>query len=223
MYDTSKVTIIIPAKDEGAGLKKIIKSIKSYAKEIIVVDGHSKDKTREIAKEEKVLYILDHGKGRGDGVRMGIKAAKNEVVVLFDADGSHEARDIPRFVTPILAKEAELVIGSRVRGGSFDTEVDLSGIVRSLGCNFLAFIVNRKFKTELTDVIYSFRAIRKSTALKIRLTSNDFRIEPEMVVKCLKHGYKVKEIATREKKRAWGKSKLKTLTGIQFISTILRQ
>ncbi|KKS80230.1 MAG: hypothetical protein UV55_C0045G0007 [Candidatus Gottesmanbacteria bacterium GW2011_GWC1_43_10] len=52
------ISIVIPTKNEGAGLEKIIRSVKKYGSEIIVVDGHSLDATQQIAKREKVKYLL---------------------------------------------------------------------------------------------------------------------------------------------------------------------
>ena len=114
------------------------------------------------------------------------------------------------------------MIGSRRTGGSFDVNVNLIGIVRSAGCDFLVSLVNHKFKTSLTDILYSFRAIKAATARKLNFKSNDFCIEQEVVISCLKNGYKVEEIPSREKSRGWGKSKLHTLMGIKFILLILK-
>lgn len=221
-YNKSKVSIIIACKNEGAGIKKILESVKKYSDDIVVVDGHSNDGTKEIAKKYNASFFLDHKKGRGDALKIGIKKAKNDILVFFDADGSHDEKDIPNLVIPIQAKKADLVIGSRRTGGSFDVNVNLTGIVRSAGCDFLVSLVNHKFKTSLTDILYSFRAIRTSTARKLNFKSDDFCIEQEVVVSCLKNGYKVKEIPSREKSRGWGKSKLHTLIGIKFIFSLLR-
>lgn len=222
-FDKKKLTIVIPTKDEGDGIEKIIKSVRPYGEEIIVVDGHSKDNTREVAKKLGCRFYLDHGLGRGDGVRVGLARAINEIVLLFDADGSHQVRDIPRFVDPIFNNQADLVIGSRRTGGSFDINVGFSGVIRSAGADFLTAIVNRRFKTNLTDIIYSFRAVRKSIVSKLGLESDGFTIEQEMVVKCLKNNFRLLEIPSREMARGWGKSKLKTSAGIKFIFHLLKE
>lgn len=222
-FDKKKLTIVIPTKDEGDGIEKIIKSVRPYGGEIIVVDGHSKDNTREVAKKLGCRFYLDHGLGRGDGVRVGLARAINEIVLLFDADGSHQVRDIPRFVEPIFNNQADLVIGSRRTGGSFDINVGFSGVIRSAGADFLTAIVNRRFKTNLTDIIYSFRAVRKSIVSKLGLESDGFTIEQEMVVKCLKNNFRLLEIPSREMARGWGKSKLKTSAGIKFIFHLLKE
>ena len=221
--DKTKVSIIIACKNEGEGIKKVLESVRKYSSDIIVVDGHSGDGTEEMVRGFGARFFLDNKKGRGDALKIGKKKAKKDVVLFFDADGSHDEKDIPNFVRPILEKRADLVIGSRRTGGSADIIVNLTGIVRSAGCDFLVAMVNHKFKTNLTDILYSFRAIRASTVKKIALHSDDFGIEQEMVVSCLKLGYVVKEIPSREKARGWGKSKLRTITGIKFIFSLVNQ
>lgn len=222
-YNKSKVSIVIACKNEGEGIKKILDSVKKYSNDIIVVDAHSNDGTKETVKRFGARFFLDNKKGRGDALKIGIINAKKSVLVFFDADGSHEEKDIPNFVNPILKGSADLVVGSRRTGGSFDVNVSFAGVVRSAGSDFLVSLVNQRFKSKLTDILYSFRAIKASTARKIILKSDDFGIEQEMVVSCLKDGYKVSEIPSREKAREWGKSKLKTITGIKFILSLLRQ
>ena len=221
-YNKSKVSIIIACKGEGEGIKRILDSVKKYSDDIIVVDGHSNDGTLEKVKNFGASFYLDNKKGRGDALKIGIKHAKGDVLVFFDADGSHEEKDIPKLVSPILKGTAELVVGSRRTGGSFDINVSLTGIVRSAGCDFLVSLVNNKFNTSLTDILYSFRAIKASSAKKLNLKSDDFGIEQEMIVSSLKKKYRVVEIPSREKARGWGKSKLHTLTGINFLLVLLK-
>lgn len=222
-YDKSKVSIVVACKNEGEGISKILKSIEKYSTDIIVVDGHSNDGTREIAEEFGARFFLDHRKGRGDALKIGIKNAKKDIIVFFDADGSHDERDIPSFVSPIVTKKTDMVIGSRRTGGSADLNINITGIIRSAGCDVLVALVNHKFKTNLTDILYSFRAIRTSAARSLHIESDDFGVEQEMVVSALKKGFRIKEIPSREKAREWGKSKLRTITGIKFIYSLLKQ
>lgn len=222
-FNKSKVSIIIPARNEGEGLLRILNSIKPYGSEIIVVDGHSTDSTKDITLKFGAKYILDNGIGRGDAVRLGIKKAKNPYLLFFDADGSHNANEIPSLLNPLFQDKADAVIGSRRTGGSFDLNMDFWGILRSGGADFLAYLVNRRFKTGYSDVLFSFRSVKKPVALKLDLRANGFDIEQEFVVKCLKKNYRLMEVPTRENARKWGKSKLHTITGIKLIYQLLKE
>ena len=93
-------------------------------------------------------------------------------------------------------------------------EMNFDGLLRSAGSDLLVMLVNNKFHTHLTDILYSFRAIKKSKALKANLKSDGFSIEQEMVISLLEKKFKVLEVPSREKARAWGVSKLKTSAGI---------
>jgi glycosyltransferase involved in cell wall biosynthesis len=217
------ISVIILTKNEGAGLQSVIRSVKPYAKDIIVVDGHSTDRTAAIAKREHTRYILDGGKGRGDGVRVGLALTTHPVVVLFDADGSHEPNDIPHLVAPIVSGRADFVIASRRTGGSFDRAMDFDALIRSGGSDILTMMLNRKFNTHFTDILYSFRAIKKSVVPRLALSSNGFTIEQEMLVSALQHHLKVIEIPSREKARAWGTSKLNTPDGIGLLFDLCKR
>jgi len=218
-----KVTIIVSAKNEEGGVGQVLTSIKKYGDETILVDGHSRDKTRQIARRLGFKVFLDHGRGKGDAMKVGVKKAKGDLIVFFDADGSHEPRDISKMIRLLRKNQADLVIGSWRTGGSFDVEIDFTGMLRAAGADFLTMLVNRRFKTNLTDILYSFRAIRKEVFQDLKLKSDGFEVEQEMVVSCLQKGCRVVEIATRERARGWGKSKLRTLTGLKFLYNLLKQ
>lgn len=222
-YDKHRVCALIIAKNEAAGLARIIASAKRYAASVIVVDGHSTDATRQIARAAKVSLIMDHGKGRGDAVRVGIAHAQSEVLVICDADGSTDFQDIPKLVRPILDRESDIVIASRHTGGSFDQPMSFDSLFRSIGSDLAVILVNKRFHSRLTDVHYSFRAINRKIAQSLTLESNDHSIEQEIIISCLKKGYRIKEIPSREFARAWGSPKLKTRMGLSILLHLFRQ
>jgi len=214
-------SIVIPAKNEGEGIRKIIRSLKSYSTDIIVVDGHSSDNTREIVKKENVRFCVDSGKGRGAGVRLGIKKALNNIVVLVDADGSHDIKDIPLLLSTLTRSNADMVIASRRTGGSMDMNLNIDGLIRSVGSDILTMLLNHRFNTTFTDILYSFRVVRKDKFTKAKINAHDFSIEQEMLINFLKKDYKIIEVPSREAARKWGKSKLHTLTGIKLLAKLL--
>src|SRR4030042_4322265 len=217
----SKISIIIPTKNEGEGLGKVINSVKKFCNEIIIVDGRSNDGTKEIAVKSRSRFFLDHGKGKGEAVRLGLTKAVGDIVIIFDSDGSPNPVDIPRLVKEI-ERGADMVITSRRTGGSFDFQITIDGIFRTFGSDFMAYLVNRKFNTNISDILYNFRAIRRNSIKKIHSTADGFDIEQEMLVKALQNKLKVVEIPSRENARGWGKSKLHTLNGISLLYKLVK-
>lgn len=222
-YDKKRVTIVIPAKNEAEGLTGVLREAARYASTLIVVDGHSEDATKEIVQRQGARYVLDHGVGRGEAVRLGLKMARTQVAVVIDADGSTEFRDIPALVQPIVAHKADMVIASRRTGGSMDVRLNFDGLMRLVGSDILTYLINRRLHTQFTDAIYSFRAIRTKIIPSLRLRSNGHAIEQEMVVSSVRKGYRLMEIPSREKARVWGISNLKTVTGLDLLFQLIVQ
>jgi glycosyltransferase involved in cell wall biosynthesis len=201
-----KVTVVIPTKNEEKTIEDIITRCKTHADEILVVDGHSKDSTREIAQKLGMKVVLDHGKGKGDGLRVGINEANGDVLVFIDADGSHDPDDIPKLVKPILEGKADLVIGSRGKGGSDELHGDIEKLLRMIGSDIILIGINKRWKVHLTDSQNGFRAIRTEVARQLDLKENITTIEQEMTMKCLKKGFIIDEVPTHEYERKFGKS-----------------
>lgn len=218
-----KVTVCIPTKNEAQGIKQIIAAVSPYADEVLVVDGHSQDQTRALAEQADARVIVDNKKGKGDGLRLGLRNSSGEIVVFMDADGSHDARDIPKLITPIREGKADLVIASRAKGGSDEFHMRTGHLVRQWGSDLAALVINTRWKADLTDVQNGFRAIRRCVALRLCLEANDFDIEQEMVMKTLKHGYRIVEIASHESSRGWGSSKLPTSKAWKFLYRLIKE
>jgi len=201
-----KITVVIPTKNEEKTIEEIINKCKTHADEVIVVDGHSEDNTRAIAQAQGVRVVLDHGKGKGDGVRVGIQEAGGDIVVFIDADGSHSPDDIPKLVKPILEGKADLVIGSRGTGGSDELHGDVEGLLRFIGSDIILIGINKRWNVCLTDCQNGFRAIKTKVARQLNLKENIPTIEQEMTMKCLKKGFRIGEVPTHEYKRRYGRS-----------------
>jgi len=204
----SRVTVVIPTKDEEGLVGEIVDAVKPYADEVLVIDGHSKDRTREIAAAHGARVTLDRGRGKGDALRLAFEVATGEIVVFIDADGSHEPKDIPAMVAPIAAGTADMVVGSRGKGGSDELHGTVEQFIRYVGSQLIMLAINYRWNVRLTDSQNGFRAIRTDVARKLGLTSNRTTIEQEMLMKALKQRYRVAEIASHEYERRWGVSKV---------------
>lgn len=203
------VTLVIPAKNEAENICEVIDRAIPYCDELIVVDGHSTDDTRELAESYGARIVLDNKKGKGDAIRVGADAATHNIVVFMDADGSHDPGDIPSLAEPIKKGNADLVIGSRGRGGSDELHGDVEKLLRMVGGDLILIGINLRWKQTLTDSQNGFRAIRKDVICSLGLTENITTIEQEMTMKCLKKGYIVDEVPTHEFARKYGDSTIR--------------
>jgi dolichol-phosphate mannosyltransferase len=218
-----KVTVAIIARDEAATIVQIVEAARPLADELLVIDGGSTDGTAQIAAGAGATVISDDGRGKGAGVRAAIQKAKGEVLVLMDADGSHEPADIPRLAGPIIEARADMVIASRLRGGSDEFHGTLDNIVRQTGGALISLMLLWRWKADITDCENGFRAVDTAKARQLGLTSNGFLIEQEMVIKAIKQGLVIKEIASHEFSRQGGVSKLKTSQGWRFLWHIFKE
>ena len=207
-----KISLIICAKNEDRTIGSVIKKSKQYVDEILVIDGHSKDKTREVSRDSGCRVFLDNGRGKGAAIRLGIKKAKGEILVFIDADGSHVPKDIAKLTKEIIREKADLVIASRGRGGSDELHGDFEKMIRLLGSSIITLIINIRFRVKLTDSQNGFRAIKKKVAKRLNLTENIFTVEQEMIMKTLKLKCKVAEVASHEYSRKHGRSHINLIT-----------
>ena len=204
-----RVTGCVPARNEEANIADVLERLKPLVDEMLVVDGHSSDRTREIAESFGARVVTDNRLGKGDAIRVGAEEARCEIVVYLDADGSHDPGDIPAMVQPIKLDRADLVIGSRGRGGSDELHGDLEKLIRLLGSDIILIGINWRFGATLTDSQNGYRAIRRDVMLNLGTTENITTIEQEMTMRALKLGYRVDEIPSHEYERKAGESTIR--------------
>ncbi len=218
------LSIVLVCKNEAENLDSIIPNLLQHSDDIILVDGHSNDGTEDICKKYNIKFLLDNKVGKGDAQKIGILETKNDYVLFVDGDGSHDLQDIDKLYYEVKNNNFDLVVGSRMSGGSLDIISNTSyiGFIRFVGNNFLVLLFNKIFKTSLTEVLYSFRCVNKKSFLNANITANKFDIELDMLIKFKLKNFKIGEIPSREFKRINGVSKLNTLVGIFFIFQILK-
>ena len=217
------LTLIVLAKNELETLQELIPKLKKISKDVILVDGHSRDETKQFCKKNKVRFFLDNKIGKGDAQRVGASKAKNNYIIFIDGDGAHDLNDIKK-IYRLLKKKNDLVICSRQTGGSYDLDLDagFSSLVRATGVIFLVILFNKLFKTRFTDILYSLKGTTKSNFKKIKTTQNGFTIEIDILICAIRKKLKILEIPSRENARKYGVSKLPTIVGIYFIYFIIK-
>jgi len=203
------VATVILAKDEEGTIAEAVTGALRYCARVVVMDGHSRDATAEVARQSGAEVHLDPGGGKGAAIRESLRLVSEPVVVFMDADGSHDPADIPRLTAPVLDGSADLCIGSRFTGGSEELSITVGQLVRTIGNISMNIAINKRWGVELTDTLNGYRAVRREAASEVGLREDIHTIEQEMVMKMLRSGYRVVNIPTHEYPRRYGESHIK--------------
>jgi glycosyltransferase involved in cell wall biosynthesis len=216
------VSVVIPAKNEARNLEHVFGTIPDWVDEIVLVDGHSTDGTVEEAQRllPGVKIVHQPGRGKGDALQAGFEAAKGDIIVMMDADGSTDGGEIPRFVAA-LTTGADFAKGSRFASGGGSDDITFS---RRLGNKILSALVNWLFGTRYTDLCYGYNAFWAKHLSKLDLDCDGFEIETVMNVRAAKAGLAIQEIPSHEHLRLHGMSNLRVLRdGLRIAKFISRE
>ncbi|MFH1462564.1 MAG: glycosyltransferase family 2 protein [bacterium] len=215
-----KISIIIPALNEIESIGKVLEEIPNgVADEIIISDGHSTDGTQELVRKMGYKVIEQEGKGFGAAITSGIKEVKGDVVIIVNADGSQNPKDIPLLLEKM--KEGyDMVLASRYLPGA-GSEDDTW--LHCLGNKMFTFFCNVLYGVGISDSLYFFLAAKKEIFEKIKLKSPNSGYAAELPIKAHRAGFKIAEIPSFERKRTGGKAKVNAFTnGLQILLTILK-
>ncbi|MBD5509370.1 MAG: glycosyltransferase family 2 protein [Lachnospiraceae bacterium] len=205
-----KVLIIIPAYNESANIEQVIHHLLDQAPQydyLIVNDG-STDNTLKICEKRGYQYLdLSINLGIGGAVQAGyVYAYKNDydIAVQMDGDGQHDIAYLEAMLKPLLAKEADVVIGSRfIKKEGFQ-----SSQTRRIGIGILSFLINITTGRKIIDVTSGYRAVNKKF---IGIYAKDYPTdypEPEAIVTAVMHRGKVMEVPVQMRAREGGKSSI---------------
>ncbi len=182
----------IPAFNEELTIAKVILLTKKYVDKVIVVDDGSTDMTGEIARALGAEVIKhDENMGYGAAIRRLLQVARSEnadALVILDADGQHDPREIPKLVKPIIKDEADIVIGSRFLGKTDAKKY------RELGVRMITRATNILAGTKITDAQSGFRAYGRKAIQLIRPTDDGMGVSVEILVQAMDEKLRIKEV-----------------------------
>jgi glycosyltransferase involved in cell wall biosynthesis len=220
--NSPRVSVVIPALNEGENLPHVLPYLPEWVDEVILVDGGSTDNTVDMARQlwPSIRVIFQSGHGKGNALRDGFSAATGDIIVMMDADGSTNPSEIPAFIA-LLAAGADYVKGSRfLQGGGSE---DITPI-RKLGNNALLLLVRMIFRCNYSDLCYGYNAFWSYHLPRLMSDADGFEIETALNLRALKSGLNVAEVPSFEAKRMNGESKLKPVPdGIRVLKTIFRE
>jgi glycosyltransferase involved in cell wall biosynthesis len=202
--DLRAVTVVLPALDEAAALPSALASFPAGV-DLVVVDNGSSDGTAAVAAALGARVVREPRRGFGAACWAGVQASPRAQVIAFaDADGSFDGADLPAVAGPVLRREADLVLGSRVRGrrepGALSRLALAENRVLGLACGLL-------FRVRLSD-LGPFRALRRDTLLGLGVADRGQGWPLEMVGRAALAGLRVVEVPVRYRRRAGGASKV---------------
>jgi glycosyltransferase involved in cell wall biosynthesis len=214
------VSIILPTLDEAKNLPHVLPDLPDIVSEVVLVDGGSKDNTIMVAKELRpdIHIIRQTGKGKGNALAEGFAASTGNIIVMMDADGSHDPHEIMLFVDALM-KGADFAKGSRYihDGGSKDFTW-----IRRFGNSSINLLANVCFRVQFTDLCYGYNAFWRHCLPYLDIDCPGFEVEALMNIRACKAKLKVKEVPSFEAVRLFGESKLKALhDGWRIVKTIV--
>ncbi|MAH33168.1 dolichyl-phosphate mannose synthase [archaeon] len=185
----SKTFAIVPAYNEEKHINKIVKEIRKYVDEVVVVDDGSNDRTKEIAEKSKAV-VLKHiiNLGKGATLKTGCDyAVKNnaKVMIAIDADAQHDTKEIPKFLESI--KSSDIVLGYRKPSKHMP-------LILKLGNGFINKTIKFLYGVSIRDSQCGYRAFTAKAYRKLRWKASDYSMESEMIAKIGRHKLKYKEI-----------------------------
>jgi len=198
------VTILIPTKNEEGGIGEVIDGFRELGyTNIVVIDGHSTDRTREIAKKKGATVILQSGRGKGQAVAEAFKMIDTPVVVMIDGDGTYDPSDITKLLQPIERGIAEHVIGNRLvnfEKGAF-TRLNL------IGNKIFNALFRFMYGVEVHDLLTGYRAMTRELYKSAEIEKHGFEVETELTVETIAKGFRIVEVPINYYKRK-GKANL---------------
>ena len=203
------ITVIIPALNEAGNLARLIGEIPWAAADsikVIVVDNGSTDATAAVAQAAGAQVVSEPRRGYGYACAAGLRALDNrtEVIAFLDGDGSFDPAELPRLLAPLTADQADLVLGSRVKGG---IEPGSMPPHQRFGNRLVSATMRVLYRIDVTD-LGPFRAIRRSTLSSFPMREMTFGWPTEMIVKAARNKARIVEVPITYRRRWSGQSKV---------------
>ena len=194
------LSIVIPAYNEERFIGTLLDRIRAVdleplgvAKEIIVVDDHSGDRTPEIvaAAPGVILKRLERNAGKGRAVREGIAMATGDLLIIQDADLEYDPRDYVPMLRALLEKRGDIVYGSRYLARGRHAGQSLAAY---LGGRSLSLVARVFTGTYLSDTVTALKLFPRAELASLTLTTSGFELDHEITAKMLARGLTIVEV-----------------------------
>ena len=214
------ISVIIPTLNEEGSLAWVLENLPSWVDEVVLVDGLSTDATEALARRLRPDARVVHQprRGKGAALRAGFAAARGDIIVMIDADGSTDPREMDRFIDA-LEDGADFVKGSRHMKGGGSADFTWT---RAAGNKAFVLMSNVLYGSRFTDLCYGYCAFWREHVTALALTADGFEIETQLVLGAIKAGLEIREVPSFELERRAGTSNLNAVhDGLRVLRTML--
>ena len=201
-----KLSVLVPVFNEEQTLEEVVRRVCAFAmaKEIILVDDGSNDRSREILtrlQEEHQrnnnplnqikVFFQPHNQGKGAALKIALSHVTGDIVLVQDADLEYDPADYPALLYPIEKGLADVVYGSRFAGGGAHR---VMFFWHSMGNRLLTLLSNMLSNLNLSDMEVGYKVFRAEVLKGVELKSQRFGFEPEITIKLAKKGCRFYEV-----------------------------
>jgi glycosyltransferase involved in cell wall biosynthesis len=192
------ISFIVPAFNEGATIAEVLQRLDAlpFDKQVVIVNDGSTDATAEILKRWRsahhyVTVVTQENAGKGAAIQAAIPHLAGEITVIQDADMEYDPADVPSLIEPIERGAADVVYGSRLKGGRPQRAYLFWHLV---GNRFLSLLTSLLYNTTISDMETGYKAFRTDVLRSLSLREKKFGIEPEITAKVCRRGLRVYEL-----------------------------
>lgn len=219
---SASVSVIIPTLNEAANLAYVLNTVPRWVNDIVLVDGRSRDDTERVARvlRPDLRVVLQQRPGKGAAIRAGLEAAKGDILIIMDADGSMNGAEITAFRDALL-DGADYVKGSRFAPGG--GSVDITKL-RRFGDRGICFLIWLLFGAHFTDGTYGFKGVWRDRLEMIPIDTDGFEVELLIDIRAHRASLLTVEVPCFETHRIHGNSNLNAFKdGLRCFRVIVRE
>lgn len=207
---TPSIAIAIPCYQEEKTIGQVVRDFQAQlpTAKVYVFDNNCTDRTAEFARAAGAEVIREKRQGKGHVVASMFEVIEEDIMVMVDGDGTYDATAVHRLLEPILKGEADTTVAARLQqyGDKSFRKFHVAGN------QMVCWIINRMFKSNISDIFSGYRGFTRECARLIPITSHGFDVETELTMQSLYRGMVIKEIEAPYGERPSGSfSKLRTL------------
>ncbi|WP_139653435.1 glycosyltransferase family 2 protein [Raoultibacter phocaeensis] len=218
----ARIAVLIPCYNEAVTIGKVVDDFKRElpGAEVYVYDNNSSDGTADIARAHGATVRMEPRQGKGNVVRQMLRDVDADCYVMVDGDDTYPAEAARALAAPVLADEADMVVGDRLSNGTYGQENDRA--FHGFGNDLVRALIKWIYGFEYSDVMTGYRAFNRVFAKTMPVLSPSFEIETELSIHAVDKRWRVAEVPVAYRDRPEGsESKLDTFSdGAKVLLTI---